>query len=95
MKSRRKGSPGRGHTETRAQNLRALGREAVATSSEENDLGGVHRRQELGCVEPWRWWLELRFYSESIGKPLTVLSKSGNLIKDLCVLTATLFVIAD
>lgn len=73
----------------------AIRREAVATSSEENDLGGVHRRQELGCVEPWRRWLELRFYSESIGKPLTVLSKSGNLIKDLCVLTATLFVIAD
>lgn len=46
-------------------------------------------------LEPWRLWSELRFYSESNGKPLTVLGKSGNLIKDHCVLNATLFVIAD
>lgn len=46
-------------------------------------------------LEPWRLWSEFRFYSESNGKPLTVLSKSSNLIKDHCVLNATLFVIAD
>lgn len=64
-------------------------------SREDNDSGGVRGRHELGCVEPWRPWLEFRFYSESNGKPLTVLSKSGDLIKDHCVLRATLFVIAD